>query len=111
MLTREQQIARVFKAFSDENRIIILQKLQKGEICACHLLQEMNIGQSTLSHHLRILAEAEIINCRREGKWIYYSISETGWRRAKMMLCETLRQKIGSPSPCCSCCCEKEKEE
>ena len=39
--------ARVFKAFCDENRLMILEMLQTGEKCACHLLDQMNIGQST----------------------------------------------------------------
>ena len=42
--------SRVFKAFCDENRLMILEMLQTGEKCACHLLDQMNISQSTLSH-------------------------------------------------------------
>ena len=68
VLTREQQMARVFKALGDENRITILQKLQYGETCACKLLEEMDISQPTLSHHMRVLADAGIVDSRRSGK-------------------------------------------
>lgn len=99
MLTREQQMARVFKALGDENRIIILQKLQCGETCACKLLEEMDISQSTLSHHMRVLADAGIVDSRRSGKWIHYVLSEEGGRRAIAMLSELLETRREAESP------------
>lgn len=74
--------ARVFKAFCDENRLMILEMLQTGEKCACHLLEQMNIGQSTLSHHMKILCESRIVSGRKEGKWTYYSINSEGSKYA-----------------------------
>ena len=59
--------SRVFRAFCDENRLMILEMLQTGEKCACHLLEQMNIGQSTLSHHMKILCESGIVVGRKEG--------------------------------------------
>jgi len=70
--------AKVFKAFCDENRLQILELLQSGEKCACVLLEKLNIGQSTLSHHMKILVQSGIVNARNEGKWTYYSISLQG---------------------------------
>lgn len=69
---------RIFKAFSDENRLAILSLLQSGEKCACMLLEELNIQQSTLSHHMKILCDAGIVNSRKDGKWTHYSISPDG---------------------------------
>ena len=66
--------SKVFKAFCDENRLMILEILQSGEKCACHLLKKINISQSTLSHHMKILCESGVVACRRQGKWSYYSI-------------------------------------
>ncbi|MEG2054417.1 MAG: metalloregulator ArsR/SmtB family transcription factor, partial [Oscillospiraceae bacterium] len=68
MLTIYQENAKVFKAFCDENRLQILKLLQSGEKCACKLLDDLHIGQSTLSHHMRILCEAGIVQARKEGK-------------------------------------------
>ena len=64
--------AKVFKAFCDEKRLRILEMLQSGEKCACHLLDKMDIGQSTLSHHMKILCESGVVQGRKEGKWTYY---------------------------------------
>ena len=78
--------SRVFKAFCDENRLMILEMLQTGEKCACHLLDQMNISQSTLSHHMKILCESGIAVSRKEGKWTYYSISSEGSEYAVELL-------------------------
>lgn len=70
--------ARVFKALGDENRLQILNMLRGDEMCACQLLKKLNIGQSTLSHHMKILCDAELVFARKEGKWIYYSLNKEG---------------------------------
>lgn len=79
---------RVFKAFCDEKRLNILKLLQSGEKCACRLLEELDIGQSTLSHHMRILCQSGIVTSRKEGKWSYYSIDKDGVAKAKMLIDE-----------------------
>ena len=68
-------ISKVFKALSDENRLRILEALQSGEKCACVLLDSLRIGQPTLSHHMRILADSGLVNVRRSGKSSYCSIA------------------------------------
>ncbi|HKL98873.1 MAG TPA: metalloregulator ArsR/SmtB family transcription factor [Mobilitalea sp.] len=78
--------AKVFKAFCDENRLMILELLQTGEKCACKLLEDLNIGQSTLSHHMKILCESGVVTARKDGKWIHYSISLEGSAYAKELL-------------------------
>lgn len=81
-----KKTAVIFKAFCDENRIKILQLLKDGEKCACRLLEEMNITQPTLSHHMKILCDSGIVKGRKEGKWTHYSISESGIERAQEYL-------------------------
>ena len=66
--------AKLFKALSDENRLQILSQLNAEEKCACVLLEKLAISQPTLSHHMRILAEARLVEGRKEGKWMYYSL-------------------------------------
>ena len=85
-ISEYEKNARVFKAFCDENRLMILELLQTGEKCACKLLEDLNIGQSTLSHHMKILCDSEVVNARKEGKWTYYSISVDGSAYAKELL-------------------------
>lgn len=74
----ERRIALVFKAFCDENRIRILKLLASGEKCACRLLDELDISQPTLSHHMKILCDSGVVVGRKEGKWMHYSISPEG---------------------------------
>ena len=78
--------AKVFKAFCDENRLMILELLKTGEKCACKLLEDLNISQSTLSHHMRILCESGVVYARKEGKWTHYSISGEGAVYARELL-------------------------
>lgn len=70
--------AKIFKAFCDPNRLMILDILKSGEHCACKLLEILDVSQSTLSHHMKILADAHIVNVRKEGKWSHYSLSSEG---------------------------------
>lgn len=70
--------AKLFKALGDENRLAILEILKDGERGAAEILEMMNISQSTFSHHMKILTDAGIVDYRKEGKWIYYKVSETG---------------------------------
>ena len=86
MKMNEKQTATVFKAFCDENRIKILQLLIDGEKCACKLIEAMNITQPTLSHHMKTLLDSGIVNGRKEGKWMHYSISKEGLEKAQEYL-------------------------
>ena len=81
-----RKTAIIFKAFCDENRVRILELLKDGEKCACKLLEEMNITQPTLSHHMKILCDSGIVKARKEGKWMHYSISREGVEEAQKYL-------------------------
>ena len=84
--------ARVFKAFCDENRLMVLEMLQSGEKCACVLLEKLDIAQPTLSHHMKILCESGIVTPRKEGRWTHYSLSPAGVDYAKKLLNFLTRQ-------------------
>lgn len=73
-----EQEAKVFKAFCDPNRLKILNILKDGEHCACKLLEILDVSQSTLSHHMKILTDARVVNVRKDGKWSHYSLSGDG---------------------------------
>ncbi|HZJ77795.1 MAG TPA: metalloregulator ArsR/SmtB family transcription factor [Clostridia bacterium] len=78
MSTIHDKHAKVFKAFCDEKRLRILELLRGGEKCACVLLEQLDLGQSGLSYHMKILVESGLVESRQEGKWTHYKISETG---------------------------------
>ena len=78
MKLEEKRTPIVFKALCDENRVRILNYLTDGEKCASQLLDDLNIAQSTLSHHMKALIDSGLVVGRKEGKWMYYSISTDG---------------------------------
>lgn len=86
MENRHEQNAKVFKAFCDEKRLAILELLQSGEKCACVLIDELGIGQSGLSYHMKILCESGVVESRPEGKWTHYKISLQGSQNAMALL-------------------------
>ncbi len=94
--------ARVFKALCNEYRLQALEMLRTGEKCACDLNDAIDVSQSTLSHHMKILVESGIVCARQEGKWTRYSISEEGARRAMALLTEIVGLE-GDAGTSCSC--------
>lgn len=67
----------LFKALGDERRLRIVEMIaNEPGICACKLLDAFDITQPTLSHHTRILTQAGLLTCYRQGKWAHYSINK-----------------------------------
>lgn len=95
-MTENEKNARIFKAFCDPNRLTILGLLQSGEKCACKLLEELQIGQPTLSHHMKILCDAEIVTGRKEGKWTYYRFCPKGVAHAQELLQRLTTETTGA---------------
>ncbi|MFV0517409.1 MAG: ArsR/SmtB family transcription factor [Aminipila sp.] len=95
--------AKVFKAFCDEKRLAILELLQSGEKCACILIDKMNITQSGLSYHMKILCESGVVDSRQEGKWTHYRLSETGSKYAATLLIQLTTPYVEQiPDQCCT---------
>ena len=94
-----KQITVIFKALCDENRVQIFRLLQHGEKCACKLLEAMQFTQPTLSHHMKILCDSGLVVGRKEGKWMYYSISAEGTEVAVNVLRELT--KVSDSGECC----------
>ena len=68
--------AAVFKALADENRVDIIRSIARHPgVTASALLDRLDIAQSTLSHHMKVLLSAGIVVCKRKGKWTHYSIN------------------------------------
>ena len=72
-------LARMFKALGDPVRLRLLSMIASqgvtsapGEVCVCDLLGAFDVQQSTISHHLRVLREAGLVDCQRRGTWVYY---------------------------------------
>lgn len=71
------RLARVFKAVGDPTRVRLLSLIaagERGEACICDLTEPVGLSQGTVSHHMRILADAGLVEREQRGKWAYYSV-------------------------------------
>lgn len=100
METDHQRNAKVFKALCDPKRLAILELLRSGEKCACVLIERLDMGQSAVSYHMKILCESGIVDSRQEGKWTHYRLSKTGSKSAAELLL-TLTTPDGALQDCC----------
>lgn len=73
-----QEQAKVFKALCDPKRLAILEQLRSGEKCACVLQEPLDLTQSGLSYHMKILCDSGLVVSRQEGKWTHYRLSASG---------------------------------
>jgi ArsR family transcriptional regulator, arsenate/arsenite/antimonite-responsive transcriptional repressor len=70
-----ERAARLFHALSDRTRLSILQRLRLGERCVCDLTDALEAAQSRLSFHLKVLKDAGLVTDRKDGRWMYYTLS------------------------------------
>lgn len=64
-----------FHALSDPLRMNVIERLRKQEMCVCDLCDELDVSQSKLSFHLRVLKDADLVRARPQGRWTYYSLN------------------------------------
>ena len=82
----------LLKSVADETRLLILTMLQDGEMCVCEIMEALPVSQPAVSHHLRILRQAGLINDRRQGKWVFYSLNPEAVESAASLLDKMLFQ-------------------
>lgn len=83
----------VFKALSDETRLKIIDMLSCGELCACEILEAFSITQSTLSYHMKILADCGLVNAVRDGAWMRYTLNKENTDKVIKFLKEITSEK------------------
>src|SRR6185312_197736 len=85
---RVETTALLFAALADPNRLGILKLLVdvQGEVCVCDIADHFTLGQSTISHHLKILREAHLVVTCKRGKWVYYSVEMQRMEEAKTLM-------------------------
>lgn len=70
------ELAKVFKALGDPVRLRLMSMIasrgEGGEVCVCELTPAFELSQPTISHHLKLLRQAGLIDCERRGTWVYY---------------------------------------
>ncbi|MBO5666107.1 MAG: winged helix-turn-helix transcriptional regulator [Firmicutes bacterium] len=73
---RLYDLAELFKIFGDSTRIKILYVLFESDMCVCDIAAALNMGQSAISHQLRVLKQAQLVKFRRDGKQVIYSLAD-----------------------------------
>ena len=105
-ITREE-VSLICRAMSDANRLRIIEMLTSGEKCGCDLLDELQVTQPTLSHHMKVLADCGLVSSRKEGKWHHYTINCDRFREFKDFLnaiscCDSVTSaEVAGKSCCC----------
>lgn len=107
METIYRDTAKVLKAIAEPKRLRIVDMLSCGELCACNILEAFHITQPTLSHDMKVLVDAGLVNDRREGKNIYYSLNQDTIQHVQ----DILKQVFTEKADCicykeCQCDCE-----
>jgi ArsR family transcriptional regulator len=80
--------ARLLKALADPTRLRILSLLSRheGEVCVFEIVESFTLEQPTISHHLRILRDAGLVDCRKKGLWAYYYVRRDALGRAREVI-------------------------
>ncbi|KUL34052.1 metalloregulator ArsR/SmtB family transcription factor [Streptomyces sp. NPDC006385] len=91
LIDREEaeRLAAMLKAIADPTRLQLLRLIErapKGEACVCDLTECLGLRQPTVSHHLKVMTEAGLLNRDRRGTWVWYSLNHDGLRRVREIL-------------------------
>jgi len=84
----------IAKALSDENRVRALMMLSRGELCVCQLIEMLGLAPSTVSKHMSILRQARLVQARKEGRWMYYSLPDEDARRCVLEAVQWVQNAI-----------------
>ncbi|MBS3995337.1 MAG: winged helix-turn-helix transcriptional regulator [Alkaliphilus sp.] len=95
----------VFKALSDYKRLLIIEMLSCGKLCACDLYAGLNLTQPTISHHMKILQQAGLVKAKKNGKWVNYSLCKEAFNEVcsfiqflstdkEDCICKTIKKEI-----------------
>jgi ArsR family transcriptional regulator len=100
------ELSRMFKALGDPVRLRLLSMIASrggvegpGEVCVCDLLGAFDVQQSTISHHLRVLREAGLVDCQRRATWVYYWVVPAALERLSSLLQSTGERDAVTAAP------------
>lgn len=86
----------LFKAVADSYRLRILATLARASdpVCVCDFTDALPLNQPAVSHHLRILREAELVTCERRGTWVYYQLAQNATERIEAAIANVFKRKV-----------------
>ncbi len=89
-----ENLADLFSALGEKGRLKIIKFLTEGEKCVCEIIEEFELSQAAISHHLRVLRQVGLVKVRREGRWGYYSLDREGFAALERLLKEEIFQPV-----------------
>lgn len=97
---RRANTAQWFHALSDETRLEIVAMLSAGERCVCELMDALDVAQSRLSFHLRVLKEAGVVMDRKDGRWVHYSLNRERLEEMEELV-HSMKPSARARAACC----------
>jgi ArsR family transcriptional regulator len=91
-----------FRALGDPLRLKIVDLLRSQELCVCELCEKLDTSQSKLSFHLKALKDADLVQARQEGRWIYYRLNLAQFAILEQYLAEYRRFSPALPARTCN---------
>ncbi len=79
--------ALAFKAMGDETRLKIIGMLKNGPLCACKILDALQCTQPTLSYHMKMLCDSDLVTSKKDGKWMYYTLNRSLLKQLAEFVC------------------------
>jgi ArsR family transcriptional regulator len=103
--TDVSRATQLFHALSDETRLAVVEMLHDGERCVCDLQAALDVAQSRLSFHLKVLKDAGLVTDRKEGRWVHYALSADAFAELMAIAGELKPSRralaIRGGRPCC----------
>ena len=96
----------IFKALADETRLRIVKMLTNGELCGCKILENFKITQPTLSYHMKALCDSGLVDGRRDGAWMRYTLNKEVFESVKCLFDGFCMEETGAEADC-ECDCNK----
>ena len=94
----------IFKALADETRLSIVKLLTCGELCGCKILENFNITQPTLSYHMKALCDSGLVEGRRDGAWMRYTLNKEVFESVRKLFDSFCLDNTGVDEDCeCNC--------
>lgn len=98
------QARQLLKALADPIRLEVVEALKGGERCVCELTEQLGLAQSRLSFHLRVMRDAELIEAREQGRWVYYRLRPEALEQLQGWLAGLAASSSSSSRPARPCC-------
>jgi len=103
--TDASRATQLFHALSDETRLAVIEMLHDGERCVCDLQDALDVAQSRLSFHLKVLKDAGLVTDRKDGRWVHYALSPDAFDELSAVTAELKPLRRALPirggKPCC----------